>query len=128
MTAKELQKISKKEVEETTNNCRYYTPEVDIYEEKENIVLFVDMPGVKKENVNINLDNDVLTISGNIDQGKYEGMKPLYAEYNIGNYYRRFTLSDEINKDKIQANMDKGALKLILPKSEKVKPREIQIK
>ena len=128
MTPKELETAKKKEVEQTTHQCRTYTPSADIFERQGDIVLEVDMPGVAKDAIKVNLDSDLLTIEGLIECNRYDGLKPLHAEYNVGNYYRRFTISDEIDRDRISAIMNDGILTLTLPKTEKAKPREIAIR
>jgi HSP20 family protein len=90
-----------------------------------NVVL--EMPGVAKENVEIGIDNDVLKISGRIDIAKYEGLQPVYTEYNIGNYSRSFQLSNKVDQDGIKAELKDGVMTLVLPKSEKAKPRRISV-
>ncbi|MBF0298137.1 MAG: Hsp20/alpha crystallin family protein [Oligoflexia bacterium] len=120
----ELKEIDKKE---KTHTYKVYAPDVDIYENKDVITMVVDMPGVSKSNVKINLENEVLSISGKINPENYKDMHAIYSEYNIGNYERNFNLSESIDKDKIQAKMEEGVLTLILPKEEKARPRIINI-
>jgi HSP20 family protein len=85
------------------------------------------MPGVNKDAVDISIKDDVLTVSGRLDFSKYEGLQPIYTEYNIGNYRRSFALSNKIDQDKISAEIQDGVLTLILPKAEEAKPRRIEI-
>ncbi len=128
--AQELQAQEKQEVtkaEETTIPARFFVPQTDIFEDEESLTIILEMPGVNKENVTADLENDVLRIEGKIDFSKYEDLEPVYTEYNIGHYKRAFTLSNKIDQSKISADMENGVLKLILPKSEEVKPRKIAV-
>ena len=100
-TQQELQVQQKREVEkkqETTIPARQFLPVTDIFETDQSLTLIVEMPGVKKENVDVNVENDVLTIAGRVDFANYEGLQPLYTEYNVGNYLRSFQLSSKIDQ------------------------------
>ena len=128
MTQQELNVPQKQEArDEVTRAGRTYVPQVDIYETKEGLWLWADMPGVDEESLNVHLDNGVLTIEGQVDVKQYENMDPLYTEYNVGNYARRFTLSNDVDSDRIVARMQHGVLSLEIPKSERAKPRRIAI-
>ena len=129
MTAQELAAQEKQEVqsEERTRPGRAYVPQVDILENKEGMRLWVDMPGVEEQDVHINVENHVLSIEGQVSVGDYADLDVLYTEYNVGNYARRFTLSQDIDTEKIQARMTNGVLELDLPKAERAKPRTIQV-
>ena len=85
------------------------------------------MPGVDEQSLNVHLDNGVLTIEGQVDVKDYENVTPLYTEYNVGNYVRRFTLSNDVDTDRIVARMQNGVLALEIPKSERAKPRRITV-
>ena len=128
-TAKE---IEKKEAAtdriERTRATQIYTPQVDIVERKNDIVLIADMPGVDETSVEINLEKNVLSIFGKVDEETYTGHRRAYAEYGVGDYERTFTLSDEIDRDRIQATVKNGVLKLVLPKAAAVKNRKITVK
>jgi HSP20 family molecular chaperone IbpA len=91
------------------------------------LTIVLEMPGVAKSNVDVNIEAGVLTIEGRVDFGKYEGMQPVYTEYNIGHYRRSFSLSNKIDQSKITAEMKDGVLTLALPKAEEAKPRKISI-
>jgi len=86
-----------------------------------------DMPGVPIESVDINLEGEQLTIRGAVPQSDGVG-RILLREYAVGDYYRQFTLSNDIDREKIQASMKDGVLKLVLPKAEAAKPRKIEVK
>ena len=126
----ELQVQGKREVakkEESTSPTRSYLPETDIFETGDALVIVMEMPGVEKSNVDIGLENDVLTVAGRIDFSKYEKLMPVYSEYNIGDYRRQFTLSNRVDQERISAEVRDGVLTLKLPKAEASKARKIAI-
>lgn len=128
--SQELSVQRKKEVaqkEEKTTPARYFVPYTDIYETEKVLTLVMEMPGVEKKNVDIQLENDVLRIEGRIDFSKYEGLEPVYSEYNVGHYARSFTLSDRIDQDGISAELVDGVLTLTLSKSKSALPRRIEL-
>jgi HSP20 family molecular chaperone IbpA len=129
--AQELQVQKKRELEnkeETTIPARIFVPVADIYEAENDLTVILEMPGVEKKNVDIHVEDGVLSINGRLDLAKYQGLLPLYTEYNIGHYSRSFRLSSKIDQNKIAAEMKDGVLSLKLPKVEEAKPRAIQIK
>jgi len=130
MSPQELQVQQKRELEkkqEATVPARFFVPTTDIFETEQALSLIVEMPGVDKSKVDISVEDGVLTIQGQIDFSKYEGMQPIYTEYNIGHYRRSFSLSNKIAQDKIAAEMQDGVLTLVLPKAEEAKPRRISV-
>ena len=114
--------------EEKTQQARYYKPSTDIVETEHDLILYMDMPGVGKKDLEVRLEKNVLSVEGRIDQERYENLKAQYAEYNVGHYARSFQLSSEIDQDKIQAGMEDGVLTLTLPKVEQAKPKLISIR
>ncbi len=132
MAAKqELQVQQKRELEttqETTIPARVFVPSGDIYEDEDALTVILEMPGVDKGNVEISVEGGGLRVGGRLDFSKYQGLQPLYTEYNIGNYSRSFTLSNKIDQNKIAAEMKDGVLSLKLPKIAEAKPRTIQVK
>lgn len=113
---------------EHTKARRVFLPKVDILEKGEDIILIADMPGVDETTVDITLEKNVLSIRGEVKVDVPENMRVVYSEFGIGDYERTFTLSDEIDKDKIQATVKNGVLKLILPKAEEAKAKKIAVK
>jgi HSP20 family molecular chaperone IbpA len=91
---------------------------VDIYETNEGMTVIADMPGINEENIDITLEQNVLTINGYVASQRPEDYSLAYAEYRVGDYQRRFTLSDQIDKEKIEATVKDGVLRLQLPKAE----------
>lgn len=121
---------NKKEIEsqkEFTTPLKQYSPATDIVETDKELLLYMDMPGVSKECVQVKLEKNMLEVSGAIDSKAYSDMKPLYSEYNVGNFLRRFELSNEIDQEKIEANIDAGVLTLVLPKVPEKQPHMITV-
>ena len=88
----------------------------------------MDLPGVKKEDVNIKLESNILEVEGRIDYEPYEKFNPVYTEYNIGNYARSFTVSNAVDTSNIEAVLEEGVLSLTLLKVPEAKPRQIPVK
>ena len=86
------------------------------------------MPGVDEKSIDITLEKSVLTLLGRVEQETHEGYCAAYVEYEAGDYERAFTLSDEIDRDRIEASVKNGVLRLTLPKAEPVKLRKINVK
>jgi HSP20 family protein len=130
-TRQELQVQQKRELEnkdESTIPARVFLPTADIYESNDALNVVLEMPGVDKGSVDIRVEDDVLKIEGRLDFSKYQGLQPLYTEYNVGHYSRSFRLSSKIDQNKIAAELKDGVLSLVLPKVEEAKPRTIQVK
>jgi HSP20 family molecular chaperone IbpA len=126
----ELSVQQKREVEqkqESTIPVRDFLPTADIFETDQALKVMLEMPGVDRDHVEINVENDVLTVTGRLDFEKYRGMQPVYTEYNIGNYRRSFQLSNKIDQARITAQLDDGLLTVVLPKAESAKPRKIKL-
>jgi HSP20 family protein len=113
---------------ESTRPRRVFVPRTDIIEKTDSIILVADMPGVDESHVDITMEKGVLTIYGTVDAAYHEDYGIAYAEYSIGDYRRSFTVTDEIDQDKIEATVKNGVLRLTLPKAEKVKPKKITVK
>ncbi len=103
-------------------------PFTDIIHKDDSYYIVMDLPGVPKENLNISVDNDVLTVEANTDYPSFEGKNILRSEFGNVKYVRQFTLSDAVDREKISANLKNGVLTLTLPKAEKLQPKKIEIK
>jgi HSP20 family molecular chaperone IbpA len=128
--SKELKVKEKQEVAaagEQTRPGTVYTPDVDIFESDQEITLLADMPGVTSEHLNIDLRDDVLTLTGETEPDNENTEQPILIEYGVGKYHRQFTLSEVIDQAKITAELKDGVLRLVLPKIEKATPRKIAV-
>jgi len=113
---------------EHTRDRKVFIPPVDIVESPDAIILTADMPGVDDKNVSVTLEKGVLSVLGEIEPASVKDRKLAYAEYEIGDYERAFTLSDEIDQDRIEATVKNGILRLVLPKTETARARRIPVK
>ena len=131
MKEKEIELKEKKELKPTagegTRPGPLFIPAVDILEDPTGITMVADMPGVDGKNVDIDLKDNQLTITGRIEPVEGEKEVSLYKEFLYGDYIRQFTLSYVIDQNKITAKMEDGVLRLILPKGEKMKPQKIKV-
>jgi len=128
--SQELEIQEKKELvskEEKTVPSRYYMPNTDIYETDDALTVVMEIPGVQKKDMDIHIENDVLRVEGRVDFGHYEGMEPLYTEYNVGHSARAFTLSSQIDQQQITAKVEDGVLTLTLKKAREAMPRRITV-
>jgi HSP20 family molecular chaperone IbpA len=105
-----------------------YTPEADILETSGSYVVDVYMPGVTDKSAEATLENDVLTIRGQVDLTPRENVRLMHQEYRVGDYRRVFTLTDDIDRDHVSATVRDGVLHLVLPKAESSKAKRIAIK
>jgi HSP20 family molecular chaperone IbpA len=129
-SSQELQKREALHPAETerTRTRKVFVPAVDIYETKNQIILNADMPGADEKSVNIALENNVLTITAEVEPMDYKGYTVSHIEYDTGDYQRSFTISDDVDRDNIEATVKNGVLKVTLHKSEKAKVKTIPIK
>jgi HSP20 family protein len=128
--SKELKVKEKQEVAASIEQTRpgaVFVPNVDIFETDKQITLLADLPGVTAENLNIDLRDNILTLSGEVMPFEGADEKDLLIEYEIGKYYRQFTLSDVVAQNQIDAQLKDGVLRLTLAKVEKAKPRTITV-
>jgi HSP20 family protein len=105
-----------------------FTPAVDIFETDKEITLLADMPGVKAEDLLVDLHENVLTLDGNVRPPEGPGEVDVFREYRTGRYYRQFTLSEIIDQAEIKAGLQDGVLRLTLPKVKAATPRRITVK
>ena len=130
-SGKELQAKQKTEVSapaEQTTPGAVFSPAVDIFETEKDIQLLADLPGVKSTDLKIDLSDNILTLSGEVAPFEGSEENDIFVEYEVGKYYRQFTLSEEIDQGKIEAELKDGVLRLTLPKAEKAVPKKITIK
>jgi HSP20 family protein len=104
-----------------------YVPDVDILEDSEQIRLIADIPGASQKDVDLTVENSVLTINATASVTAPEGCDLVGQEYGMGNYHRDFTLSDAVSVDGISAKVKHGTLEVVIPKREEVKTRKIKI-
>jgi len=129
--SKALQAKEKAEVTTAAEQTRpglVFTPAVDIFETDKEITLLADMPGVKTDNLNIDLRDNVLTLDGEVKSPEADKEVDVFREYRTGKYYRQFNLSELIDQANIDAQLKDGVLRLTLPKVEAAKPRQISVK
>jgi len=103
-------------------------PPVNVFEDAAGITLYADLPGVPKDKLNLQVEADTLTIEGELSLDTPEGMEAIYAELGLARYRRVFTLSKELDSEKISAELRNGVLKLRIPKAEHAQPRRIEVK
>lgn len=111
--------------EGTRTRERYIAPPVDIYEVTEGLVVMADVPGVTQEQLEVRVDNHVLTIRGQVAESA--AADSAYREYELVSYFRQFELSEKVDESKITADLKHGVLTLNLPKAEEAKPRKIAV-
>ncbi|HAY40391.1 MAG TPA: heat-shock protein Hsp20 [Desulfobacteraceae bacterium] len=129
--AKEIQVKPKQEVTspaEQTKPGVVFTPSVDIFENDRELTLLADLPGVTAENLTIDLRENTLTLTGEVEPFERANEEDILIEYEIGKFYRQFSLSNVIDQSKINANLTDGVLRLTLPKVEEAKPRKIEVR
>jgi len=112
--------------EGTRSQERYVTPPVDIYETAGGLVVKADLPGVEKENLDLQVENNLLTIRGKPTHTT--AGEAIYREYELVNFFRQFELNEKVDQTKISAELKHGVLTLQLPKAEEAKPRKIQVR
>jgi len=133
MTDKEKKELSLRDKEpiakhdgEPTRAGLVYSPAVDILRTDDALTLVADLPGAKKADLEIGIEDGVLTIAAPVAEVEARH-KPLYREYGVGGYLRRFSLSDKIDQARISAEIENGVLTVTLPKAERLKPRRIEV-
>lgn len=117
---------TEEEVMKTRDEERYMSPPVDIFEADDSLMVVADLPGVKKNDLDIRVDEGILTIKGKTSYDRPSNL--LRAEFDLLNYYRQFKLSEDIDQEKISAELKQGVLTINLPKAEKAQPRQIAVK
>jgi HSP20 family molecular chaperone IbpA len=124
----ELQKTGATPSEaERATDTRALVPRVDVYEDDRGITLLADLPGVPRDQLDIKVDGDTLTIEGAVATTTPAGLQPAYVELRVPRYRRAFTLSRELDTAQIEANLKDGVLNLRIPKQEHAQPRRVQV-
>ena len=128
--AMEVQKQEETPAEEMerTRSRRSFVPRADIYETEKEIIVLADVPGANEKTVDITLEKNVLSITAYVEPTIPNGFEIAYAEYEEGDYQRSFRLSDEIDRDKIEAVVSEGVLRLKLPKAQEARSKKITVK
>ena len=133
MTGKEqdIQSAEKRELATATEQTQegpIFQPAVDIFETADSITLLADMPGLRPDQLSIDLRDDVLTVRGRVDSPEGGEEAEVVREFAWGSYFRQFSLAESIDQGKIEARLNDGVLRLELPKVERAKPRQISVK
>jgi len=113
---------------EAPRNEAAMLPPVDVIEDAGGITLYADLPGVRKDKLSLQVEADALTIEGDVGLDMPEGMEATHAEVSLPRYRRVFTLSRELDAQRVSAEFNQGLLKLRIPKAEHAKPRRIEVK
>jgi HSP20 family molecular chaperone IbpA len=113
---------------ERTRSGRVYRPYVDIVEGKGELLLVADMPGARNESIDIQFEDGILTLQAKVEPRYYDKAKVLLQEYGIGDFYRTFRVSEQIDASRINAEYAHGVLTVHLPRAEAAKPRKIEVK
>jgi HSP20 family protein len=106
----------------------YFNPLIDIHEGPDGLILEADLPGATGETLAIQLEDNVLSLHAQVSSPAPEGARMLHEEYRVGDFYRSFILSDEVERSRISAELKNGVLRLMLPKAERVKTHRIEIR
>ena len=113
--------------EERTVPGRFYVPPADVWETEDALAVAMEVPGVAREAVTIELKDDVLRVEARVDAAKYEGLEPVYTEYGVGHWARAFALPERVDRERIEARLEDGVLTLTLPKAAEARPRRIAL-
>jgi HSP20 family protein len=104
-----------------------YTPPIDIHEGPDGLTLEADLPGATERSLRIELEDNILTLYARIDPPAPDGARLVHEEHRVGDYHRSFILSDEVDRDRITADLNNGVLRLFLPKADRARTRRIEI-
>jgi HSP20 family protein len=130
MVSQEVTPREKRELDqaqERTEAGRFFSPYSDIHETDRAVIVSMEVPGVDKAAIDIQLEKGVLTVKGKVDATKYESLRPIYSEYNVGNFARTFSVSPKIDASGISATVTDGVLRIELPKAKEALARRIAV-
>jgi HSP20 family molecular chaperone IbpA len=125
VAAREKRELS--QTQERTEAGKFFSPYTDIHETERAVVVSMEMPGVDKDSIDIRLDKGVLTVKGTVDSARYETLRPIYSEFNVGNFVRTFTVSTKIDGAAISAVVVDGVLTIELPKAAEAAAKRIAV-
>jgi HSP20 family protein len=127
MLEPQKEEMNQSEETERTRDRQVYTPRADIYETEDAIIVLTDVPGVDENSVDITIEKNVLTINALVEPEQPDNYRCTYAEYGTGDYERSFILSNQVEREGIEAAVKDGVLRLSLPKSKQAKTRKIKV-
>jgi HSP20 family protein len=130
MVSQEVEPRAKRELaqtEERTEAGKFFSPYTDIHETDRAVIVSMEIPGVDKNSIDLQLEKGVLTVKGTVDGTKYASLRPIYSEYHVGNFVRTFTVSSKIDAAAISANVADGVLTVELPKVKEALARRIAV-
>jgi HSP20 family protein len=130
MTSQEVEPRVKRELsqaEERTEAGKFFSPYTDIHENDRAVIVSMEIPGVDKSSIDLQVEKGVLTVKGTVDGTKYGSLRPIYSEYDVGNFVRTFTVSPKIDAAAISANVADGVLTVELPKVKEAMARRIAV-
>jgi HSP20 family protein len=130
MATQEVAPREKRELtsaEERTEAGKVFSPYTDIHETEKAVIVSMEVPGVDRDAIDIRLEKGVLTVRGTIDGSRYESLRPIYSEYNVGNFVRTFSVSTKIDSAAISATVADGVLTIQLPKAAEAVARRISV-
>jgi HSP20 family protein len=130
MAAQEVAPREKRELtsaEERTEAGKFFSPYTDIHETDKAVIVSMEVPGVGKDSIDIRLEKGVLTVKGAVDGAKYDSLRPIYSEFNVGNFVRTFTVSTKLDSTAISATVADGVLTILLPKAAEAVARRISV-
>lgn len=104
-----------------------FTPPIDIFETPDGLVLLADLPGVTLESLELQVQDNKLTLFGKVKPDLPSDARLIHQEYTVGHFLRSFILSDEVDHDRIAAKLNQGVLEVVLPQLRKSEPRRIQV-
>ena len=113
--------------EERTVPGRFYVPPTDVWETEDALAVVLEVPGVARDAVEIELKEGVLRVEARVDPARYGGLEPVYTEYDVGHWARAFALPDAVDRGRIEARLEDGVLTLTLPKVAEARPRRIAL-
>jgi HSP20 family protein len=130
MVSQEVEPSAKREAalaEERTEAGKFFSPLTDIHENDRAVIVTMEVPGVDKSSIDLQIEKGVLTVKGTVDGTKYEALRPIYSEYHVGNFVRTFAVSPKIDAAAISANVADGVLTVELPKAKEALARRIAV-